>query len=501
MKVLYLFRHSRYSVAHIIIFGVFNLFISISIGFSQTPIEKDTLGINQTFVKTDTVDTQVLKTDTVQMQSFETVDLEFDENAEELSMPSSGLLYGAASDTSFWASHISGPMRLEFKYEVAYKVTKPDRIMNNRLSFRVEYSKFLFNQITLQVDTRVFTFLKDDHRTRNTTFWINDHPNEAEVSFGGRTRDAYLQTSFNKTSIRAGFQTLSWGESEFATVTDELSPLDYREPLSLNIDELRLSQLMLTVDQYSSFGKLSGFFIPYPRFNQHPKKGTGYYYDPFDGSVGFQMDAKDENLVEYGIRWKKTFGKSDVGIMAARLVNNEYTLRMDTVDTIAQSKLRYSVVGMTFNRAINNFLVKGEVAIKSPKAYNTSSFQIVKKNALDASLGVDYFLNNTFTISMEAVNYHIVDWDDEIQGAPEDNYMLLLVLSKQLMKNDLSINWVTMYNGPYTNFFNLLTTSYNWNDDITLYFDVLLPINNNVNSGFYRYRDQKQVGFRFQYQF
>jgi hypothetical protein len=187
--------------------------------------------------------------------------------------------------------------------------------------------------------------------------------------------------------------------------------------------------------------------------------------------------------------------------MAASLTNNEYTARMISPDVISQSKLRYSVAGVTFNHAVNKFLVKGEAAFKSPKSFNIESFQVVKKHALDASLGVEYAVNNSFTMSMEAVNYHVIGWSDRILSVPRNSYMVLLILSKQLLKNNLSINWVTMYNGPHTNFFNLLTASYNWNDHITLYFDTLIPITNNKNSGLYFFRDEKLVAFKVQYQF
>ena len=116
-------------------------------------------------------------------------------------------------------------------------------------------------------------------------------------------------------------------------------------------------------------------------------------------------------------------------------------------------------------------------------------------------MGVDYAVNATFNLSLEVVNYHVIDWNDQISGVPKDNYMLLLVLGKSFFKNDLSIYWVTTYNGPYSSFFNFFTTSYNWNDNVTLSIDVLIPSSNNINSGFYLYRDQKQVGFMLQYLF
>lgn len=492
MKLLHLFCHSRSSIFNIIIFCIVNLFIGISHGFSQISYKTDTVKIGQIFIETDTVNR--FKSDTTDLV-FNKDGIDFNEEY------SRGIPDIEGKTPSFWNSYLVEPTRLALKYELAYKVKTPTEFKKNRFSFRLEYSKLLFNRISLQVDTKISTYLKDDHRTRRSTFWINDYPNEANVAFGGRTPQAYLQTSFQKTSIRAGIQTLAWGESDIASITDEISPMDYREPLNLNLDELRVGQLMLTVDQYTPFGYWSGFFIPYPEFNRYPKKGSGYYYDPYNGSVDYQKEKQDGNFFEYGIRWKKTFGKSDISIMGASLINNDYSSRMVSPTLITQSKQRYSVAGITFNYAIDNFLVKGEAAMKSPKVYNDSSFQIVKKNNLDAYLGVDYSPNSTFTLSLEAVNYHVINWNDKIQGVPEDNYMMIISFSKLFMHDNLSVNWITMYNGPYTNFFNLFTTSYKWNDHVTLYFDFLIPISKNVNSGLNIYRDQKQVAFKIQYQF
>lgn len=433
------------------------LFFCFSFAYGQVPVEKDSIG---------------------SWEDFNMIDIEPSINEDK-------------NKSSSWSSNIFKGMRLGIQYDITYKFEKPDKIMNNRLSYRLEYSRAFLDYFSLHVDTKVFTFFKKDHRIKSE---------EDIMSFEGRTREAYLQASFKKTSIKAGIQIIVWGESDYAIVTNEIGRLDYREPLSLNIDDLRIGQPMLTVDQYTSYGNWSAFFVPYPQFNEQPRKGTGYYYDPFDVNVEYEKKKQDENFFEYGLRWRKTFGKSDISIMAASLIDNQYALTMVAPDLISRSKERFFMTGVTFNRAINNFLVKGEVAIKSQKTYNDASFQMVKKDALDASLGIDYSPNSTFTVSMEAVNYHIINWTDEIQGIPRNNHILLLALSKQLMKNDLSLSWASMYNGPYTNFFNVLSASYNWNDHITLNCDMLIPITKDIKSGFYPYRDQKQFAFRILYQ-
>lgn len=408
---------------------------------------------------------------------------------------------GKKTPPSFWNTYVFGPLRLRLSYEVAYKFTKPDRIRKNRFSLGLKYSKSLSDHISLQAETKLFSFLKSDHRTRPTELWMNDKSTAVDVAFGSLTRDAYIQASIRKTSIKLGMQTVDWGESEFAIVTNEISPLDYREPLNLNVDELRFAQLMLMVDQYTSFGNWTVFFNPAPRFNQHPKPGTAYYVDSFNGNVEYQMEQQRGFFFETGLRWKKTFGKSDVSVMAARLINNDYAVRLVKPGLMLQSKEPYFISGATFNYAIKNFLIKGEAAMKFSKTFNDAAFQVVKKNAFDASLGVDYTVSSSLTLGLEAVNYHIMDRDNEVVGLPKNNYMILFVLSKKLKNDDLSINCVTMYNGPYSSFFNLLTASYNWNDHVTTDFYLNFPVTNNQKSGFYRYRDEKLLGLTFQYQF
>lgn len=464
--------------------AVLSIIISISLGFlftaeaSQIPAETDTAEVSQILAETDTAEASQIPDET---------DLVFDE------MPSGEVSDGIGSGTSFLTSYVFEPTRVTLRQEGSYKFKEPDGIINNRSSVRLEYSKFFLNNFFLQFDSRLTTYWKNDHRAKA----------EAEqVFFESRTREAFLQTSFLKTSIKAGIQILAWGESEVGAITDEISPRDYREMFNISLEELRLGQPMLTVDQYSPFGAWGLFFIPSPAFNKYPKKGTAYYYDPFNGNIEDRVEKRDENIFEYGMRWKKTFGKSDISIMAASLINNDYAYRMeDSLDRITKNKLRNYLAGMAFNYALRNFLVKGEVAMKSPKVYNNASFHIVKKDAIDASLGFDYSPGGTFSLSLESVTNFVADWNDEIQGVPELTHTLVLFLNNRFINDDLSVFLVTLYSEPYTSFLNILTTSFNWNDHVTLYFDAYYPFIKDKKSFYWIYRDQKQVVFKMQYQF
>lgn len=401
----------------------------------------------------------------------------------------------------FWREYVFNPMRFGISYELTYKFTKPDEVIKNRLSYRLEYSKFLFNKIFLQLDTKLFTFLEGDARSRDLTFFLNDDESEASIAFGSITRNAFAQYSFGKSNVVVGIQTLAWGESDFAAVTDEINPFDFRDPLNLNIDELRVGQFMFTFNTFSSIGNWSMFFVPSARFNLSPEEGTRFFVDPFPGrDVTFQDDT-DNNLFEYGLRWKKTFGKSDISIIATSLIDNNIIQEEINTDIISTTKRRYTTLGIGFNYAINNLLIRGEAAVKFPRAYNDINLQVIERNALDATLSFEYAPNSTTTLGLELVNNHILDYTDAIVGFPRNNYSAFFIVGKQFLKNTLEFNCISLLNWPYTTSFSLLSTSYELNDHINLSLDTLIPLTNDERSAFFQFREQQQFALKIQYLF
>lgn len=483
-NIIDLNRKKSSTITQIII--AFILLVGTQSSFAQTT--KDSIPTNQPEKK---IATDVLSIDMLSNDLY-TGDVE--ESATE---------EGSQEEvrTDFWKKYIFNPMRIGISYEFTYKFTQPDEVIKNRLAFRMEYSKFLWNNVFVQVDTKAFTFLNGDSRSRDITLYLNDSPKQTEFALGSITRNAFVQYSYKQLSFKAGIQTLAWGESDFAAITDEINPFDFRDPLNLNIDELRLGQFMVAFDWFTSFGNWSAFLVPDARFNKLPQKGTRFYIDPFEGmNVELQNESND-NTIEYGIRWKKAFAKSDVSFIATSLINNDLVYERLNSEIIQQKARRFTTLGMSFNYAIKNFLIRGEGAVKFPKTYNNAMFEVIEKNAIDTSLGLEYTYDSTFTLAMELVNNHVVNWSDDIVGTPRNNFTAFFVLTKQLMKNNLSLNYVSMYTEPYSAVFNLLSSSYKWNDNVTVSLDMILPTTKNINSGFYVYRNQQQLAFKIQYQF
>jgi hypothetical protein len=390
------------------------------------------------------------------------------------------------------------PLRFTVAHEASLRAPELRDLVNNRSWFRVEYSRLFSDSWFVQFDSKLNAYWRADHRAK-----AEDRGVLLETS----TPEAFVQYSAagGSTSIKLGVQRLIWGESEAGAITDEVSPRNFSELFFIPLEESRLGQFMLNVDHFSSSGDWSFFLIPRPRFNKQPDPGTAYFVDPFDGQADIR-DGRDPRLVEAGMRWKKTFGSSDISLMGASLIDNDRVLRQDGVSgtgrlQIARFPQRFSLAGATFNHARGKFLVKGEVAFKSPQPFNDAALQVVEKDVVDASLGVTYSLGESDTVGLEFVNSHVRGWEDRIAGVPRNSSSVVLNTHFQFLNDTLSVDWLTILGRPHTSYQSSLRTSYKWSDNTTLSLDAHLIDVPDGSSPLFRYRRQDQVFFRIQYQF
>lgn len=394
-------------------------------------------------------------------------------------------------------SQVLAPARFTLRHELSWKTGDPDGVRSNRSSFRLEYSRFFWNHFFIQFDAKLSAFWGTDHRAE---------AEEEDILYESSSREAFLQISFADTSLKLGRQVMIWGESDGGAITDVISPRDYSELFFISLEESRIGQPMLVLDQFSGIGRWTLFVVPDPAFNDYPEEGTAYYVDPFAGQAVIEDERDDEDLAEYGVRWKKTFGKSDISLMAASLIDNDYAYRLDGYTPTGKLlftsvRQRYRMTGTAFNYVVGSFLFKGEIARKSPRAFNDTAYQLQKKDVLDTALGLEYSTGGSWSLGLELVNSHIDDWSDEILDVPEDSQSLVLVWDHTYLNEVLSVSWMSQLTAPCTAYLHSLTTAYDWNDAVTLYLEAYVPDVRDEDSELWVYRDQKQLVAKLQLQF
>ena len=101
----------------------------------------------------------------------------------------------------------------------------------------------------------------------------------------------------------------------------------------------------------------------------------------------------------------------------------------------------------------------------------------------------------------ELINQHISGWTPALQGLTKNRQSLLLTMTKQLMNDDLTVTVQHFHNTPYRSDLSIVQTSFKWDDHVTLGMNVVYPHANDQRSGLFLLRDEKQIAFKFQYQF
>ncbi|UXY16142.1 hypothetical protein N8I74_03745 [Chitiniphilus purpureus] len=390
----------------------------------------------------------------------------------------------------------SQPMRITLAHEDALRLDDAD-LVNHRSWFRLEYARHFLDSFFAQLDTKLNAFWGNDHRAR---------AEDRHLLLESHTQEAFLQYSpvGSDTSVRAGVQRLIWGESEGGAITDEVSPRNLSELFFIPLEESRIGQFMFNLDHFSDSGDWSLFFVPRPKFNKYPRPGTAYHVEAFERAV--IRDETGDSEYEYGMRWKKTFGKSDIALMAASLIDNDYVFRMDGATgsgdpVFSRLAQRFTLAGVAFNYVNGKFLFKGEMAIKSSKAFNDSESRLVEKDVVDGAFGITYALGQSDTIGIEFVNSHVRGWDGQLAGVRRNSGSWILNANFFFLNDTLTVNWLTIYGRPFESHQSSLRTSYKWSDNTTLHVDAHLIDVPDANSPLWPYRKQDQVFFRIQYQF
>jgi hypothetical protein len=391
---------------------------------------------------------------------------------------------GEGGDLSEPEAPGESPLRISAAYEFGYKLQHPGRSLKNRASLRVEYARTFDGRFSVQFDAKANAFLGHDHRR------------EAE-RHDVMLSQANVQTSIGGTSLRAGIQTLPWGESILAPITDEISPRDNRELFNFNLEELRIGQPMVAVDHYAGADRWSAFVVPKPYFNETPADGTLYDFDP----LRYRGGEAGDGGAEYGLSWKRNFDKADITLMAASLVDNDYARRLNADGTATRVRMRIGMTGLVFTRALGDFVLRGEAALKSGKPFNDPAMRIVTRRTVEAYVGLDYRPSPTLSLSAGAVNVHIADWNSGLLGTVRDRRTGLFSVQKNFMNDDLSVTLQTLGFWPNHGSVSLLLASWKVDDNLTLSMNLAVPTTDAPAASLWPVRDQKQASFKVQWQF
>lgn len=177
--------------------------------------------------------------------------------------------------------------------------------------------------------------------------------------------DAYIDSRFsNGHWLRVGHQLFAWGESEFLPITDVLAPRDLREPLQVELQNLRMQIPALSYSIPTLSGNLNLIATYDARDHRFPESDDEFYPYINIKALNSNIRREDpENLWEYALKYDYKGNATDLSLLAARINNNDYSRTFDlATNTLLLTQDRITVLGFSVNRAISNWLFSVEAA-------------------------------------------------------------------------------------------------------------------------------------------
>lgn len=268
--------------------------------------------------------------------------------------------------------------------------------------------------------------------------------------------------------LRVGRQVVVWGKSDAIRITDVLNPLDLRSPGRTDIGDLRLPATMTKLDFYAGDWNLGVIALHELRFNRLPAFGSDF----FGGPAPLPPDGAPQEgfgAPEYALALNGIFTGWDLSFYGARIYDDRPHLEA----TPAGPRLmrsRLDMAGIAANAAVGSWLFKGEAAWFDGLQFSALPGQEFRR--LDALVGVEYSGIADLSISLEAANRHIPDFDPALAAAPDyalrNDFETALRVTQKFMNDRLQLSLMASTHGldGGNGGFQRVELVYDWTDSL-----------------------------------
>jgi len=201
--------------------------------------------------------------------------------------------------------------------------------------------------------------------------------------------EIFLQGSINsKLDIKIGRQIVVWGKSDNIRITDTINPMDMTTPGMVDIKDLRLGRFISKADYFlNNKWSISTMLLHENRYSTIPEFGSEYTTDNKNFYNMKKVEEPSNSLDNTGFAASLSGNLSGQDI--AFYLSNQY---------IDNTTYRSNMLGAAYNKVIDSFLLKTEVAYFD----NYDSDTIDSK--IDSLAGVEYNGINDGSISFELAN-------------------------------------------------------------------------------------------------
>lgn len=288
-------------------------------------------------------------------------------------------------------------------------------------------------------------------------------------------REAYFQYTDNSWDLKAGRQIVIWGVADGMRIADVISPMDYTEFLARDYDDIRIPVNVFRIKYLKPNYNLELVFVPIPEYFILPMndKNPWSMTNKSTLTVSTKSDTKPDKKIknsEYGGRFSFYLSGIDFSISAMHTWNKmpAFQKYMNQAQDTLLMKSFYDNMDMfavDFSAPLGQFVIRGEGAAYFGELQEISTNKPIRKNTLNALLGIDWYPGFDWNITAQYSLKHISRYSDILVSDKNTN-MATLGITKKIFRNTLSLSTFSYVDLNNEGFFNRLSADYSLSDQI-----------------------------------
>lgn len=330
---------------------------------------------------------------------------------------------------------------------------------------------------------------------------------------GAGLHEAWLEYAAGQWDLRIGRQIIIWGRADGVQVTDLISPPDYTESMTRDLDEIRMPVDALKFRVLGGAVDTEFIWIPVFKAAVLPTGDNPWAVAqvlPENIRVSSAPASEPETSLEnseFALKVSAYFSGLDVAA-SVFYTWDDYPARHRTVQWEDQTAVvdffprhhRLTVFGLSFSWPWSDFVFRGEAAYFLGMYRPAAALDLdpVPKDSLKWLGGLDWNPGRDWTFSVQLTGDAIMDYDPVLADESHDCTATLNV-SKKLFNQILTLSNLLYYGINDNEAYNRLSAQYALTDALHLYVgaDVFLG----EDGGFGVYQDNTQVWVKVKYLF
>lgn len=336
---------------------------------------------------------------------------------------------------------------------------------------------------------------------------------EIDGESGIDLHEGWLEYAGDGWDLRIGRQIIIWGRADGVQITDIVSPPDYTEAITRELDEIRLPVDAVKFRLLGERIDTELIWIPVFRPAIQPSGDNPWAISRSlpdkVTATSRSTDEPDSSLENSEVALKVASYLSGLDLAASVFYTwDDYPAAHRTVRSegdqlqvaFAPKHHRMTVFGLEGSRPWSDFVFRGEAAYYLGRYYATDSLadDPVKKDTLKWLGGVDWTLGNDWTLTTQLTGTLILDHEDRLADRAHD-LLATLNLSKKLLRQTLTLSSMLYYRLNDSEIYDRLKVEYALTDAFHL--SVGADIFCGGDGPYGQYRDNTQVWLKGRYNF